>query len=135
MRNVHVEADIDGAVQKLCCEKKLAEIADTWLQHHRELFWTEGHEGENEMMIHFSKLDEHRYRAFIDFYGCHYWRAREEGKNLDCALRNSLNHLEPVDNQMEEEGGPIGHCPYDADVIEINKHVVQTLNAKDETAP
>lgn len=113
MRNVHVETDLDGAVEPLQSEKKISEIADSWLQRHRELFWTEGHEGENEMIIHFSKLDEQHYRASIDFYGCHYWRAREEGKDLSCALRNSLNHLEFVDNKMEEEGGPIGHCPFD----------------------
>jgi hypothetical protein len=113
MRNVQIYADLDGAVQALRKEKKLSEIADQWLQHHKELFWNEGHAGDNQLYIHFSRLNDHQVRAFVDFYGCHYWRSREEGQDLSCALRNALNHLELVHNQMEDEGGPLGHCPFD----------------------
>jgi hypothetical protein len=115
MKNVRVQSDLDGDVHTLQQQKKLAEIIDDWLQRHGERVWMEGHEGENEMIIHFSKLEECRYRVCIDFYGYHYWRAREEGRDLDCALRNGLNRLEIVENQMEIEGGPIGHCSFDTE--------------------
>lgn len=113
MRNVQIYSDLDGIVQALRSEKQINEIADQWLQRHKEYIWNEGHEGQNQLYIHFSKLDDSHVRAFVDFYGCHYWRSREEGQNLSCALRNALNHLELVHNKMADEGGPAGDCPYD----------------------